>query len=203
MARFPRARNAGASLGSRDDERRGPNSAARHHGLHHLDVDVQRHRLDKEEQRRHLLDISGPQRCGEVEWDRLLQTRWQMELRSRTDDAGICTKRSPSLPLHKSFVQRNIGKSNWGKNSVHHNAEPQTTEKLLRTIIAVDQLSVHGAVAKWCNSKSPSPTSEPPSPTAEPQMEEGAGCEIPPQLVTYKAQNSGQWGWGKLRKMDE
>ena len=61
------------------------------------------------------LDFSWPRRCGKVEWDRLLQTRWQMELRSRIDDDGSCTKRSPSLPMHKSFVQRNIGKSNWSK----------------------------------------------------------------------------------------
>ena len=37
-----------------------------------------------------------------------------------------------------------------GKTTIHHNAEPQTAELLLRTAIAVNQLSIHGAVADWC-----------------------------------------------------
>ena len=39
-------------------------------------------------------------------------------------------------------------------SSIHYNADPKTVELLLKTIIAVNQLSVFGAVAKWCNNNS-------------------------------------------------
>ena len=39
-------------------------------------------------------------------------------------------------------------------SSIHYNAGPKTAELLLKTIIAVNQLSVFGAVAKWCNNNS-------------------------------------------------
>ena len=61
--------------------------------------------------------------------------------------------------------------------STRHNAKPQTAELLLRTIIAVNQLNVHRAVATWCNSQSP------PQP-AEPQVKEEAVREVPRHLAT-------------------
>ena len=36
----------------------------------------------------------------------------------------------------------------------------QTAELLLRTSMAVNQLTMKGAVAKWCNSESPPQTAE-------------------------------------------
>ena len=68
------------------------------------------------------------------------------------------------------------------KSSVHFNAEPQTAELLLRTIIAVNQLSIYGAVETWCNSMIPPQT-------AEPQMEEVAGRDVPPQRMTRLAKH--------------
>ena len=47
---------------------------------------------------------------------------------------------------------RDVLKSRGGEiSSIHCNADPKTVELLLKTIIAVNQLSVFGAVAKWCN----------------------------------------------------
>ena len=50
---------------------------------------------------------------------------------------------------------RDVLKSRGGEiSSIHYNADPKTVELLLKTIIAVNQLSVFGAVAKWCNNNS-------------------------------------------------
>ena len=76
-------------------------------------------------------------------------------------------------PLSRGTLKSRGG----GKYSIHFNAEPQTAELLLRTIIAVNQLCIYGAVAKWCNSKSPPQN-------VEPQSQEDAVREVPPQLVT-------------------
>ena len=37
-----------------------------------------------------------------------------------------------------------------GRISIHYNAEPATAEQLLRIIVSVNQPSVFGAVAEWC-----------------------------------------------------
>ena len=37
-----------------------------------------------------------------------------------------------------------------GKTSIHYNADPLTVELLFRIIISVNQLSLYGAVADWC-----------------------------------------------------
>ena len=50
--------------------------------------------------------------------------------------------RSPSFPCLKSFAQRNTASKDGGKVSVHYNAEPQTSELLLRTIVAANQHSI-------------------------------------------------------------
>ena len=76
-------------------------------------------------------------------------------------------------PLSRGTLKSSGG----GKSSKHYNAEPQTAELQLRSFIAVNQLSIYGAVAKWCNSKSPLQT-------AEFQVEEHRVREVLPQLVT-------------------
>ena len=77
-----------------------------------------------------------------------------------------------------SPLSRGTSKSSGGgKSSKHYNVEPQTAELQLRRFIAVSQLSIYGAVTKWCNSKSPLQT-------AEPQVEEHRVLAVPPQLVT-------------------
>ena len=81
-------------------------------------------------------------------WDPFFQTTGRMEPHSSSDGAGICREPSPSLPWHKFLVQMIIEKQKWWKTSIHDNAEPQTAELLLKTIIAVSQLSVCGALAK-------------------------------------------------------
>ena len=65
--------------------------------------------------------------------------------------------------------------------------------------MAVNQLTMKGAVAKWCNSESPPQT-------AETQMEEGAGRDVPPQFVTRltKHRTPDMWAKGDLmRNRDE
>ena len=57
-------------------------------------------------------------------------------------DAAVRRERSPSFQCLKSFVQRNIASEDGGKLSVHYNAEPQTSELLLKTIVAANQLSI-------------------------------------------------------------
>ena len=37
-----------------------------------------------------------------------------------------------------------------GKTSIHDNCHPATAELLFRIIISVNQLSIYGAVADWC-----------------------------------------------------
>ena len=86
-----------------------------------------------------------------------------------------------------------------GKTSIHYNAEPQTVELQLRTIMPVNQLTVYGAVPKWINDECQSQG-------AEPQVEEGAVHEVPPQLVTRLTKHKSQDKWarrGLVRKRDE
>ena len=66
-------------------------------------------------------------------------------------------------------------------------------------IIAVNQHGIHGAVAKWCNRKSPPPA-------AEPETKEGAVREVSPQLVTRLTANGTLENWALrdlMRKGDE
>ena len=87
-----------------------------------------------------------------------------------------------------SFLSRKTLKNKGGgKTSIQYNAEPQTAELQLRTVIAVNQFSIHGAVTTWCNIRSPPQT-------AEPQEEEGAARDAPPQLITP---NSGNLSTGR------
>ena len=37
-----------------------------------------------------------------------------------------------------------------GKTSIHFNAEPDTAELLLHSVVSVNQFSFYGAVADWC-----------------------------------------------------
>ena len=51
----------------------------------------------------------------------------------------------------KSALFRGALKSKGGgRTSIHHNSDPATAELLPRIILSVNQLSVHGAVADWC-----------------------------------------------------
>ena len=63
-----------------------------------------------------------------------------------------------------------------GKNSIHYNASPETTELQLETIVAVNQFSIQEAVTKWCNSQDLPETVESP--------EEDNSRDVPPELVT-------------------
>ena len=75
-------------------------------------------------------------------------------------------------PLSRGSLKSKGG----GKVSIHFNAEPQTAELLFRTVISDNQLSIHGAVARWCNHQV--------LPAAEPHVEHEAATEVPPELVS-------------------
>ena len=75
-------------------------------------------------------------------------------------------------PLSRASLKSKGG----GKVSIHFNAEPQTAELLFHTVISVNQLSIHGAVARWCNNQV--------LPAAEPHVEHEAATDVPPELVS-------------------
>ena len=74
-------------------------------------------------------------------WEPLLPTRREMERHLRRHDEDVCRERTPSVPSIQVCAE--------GK--IHSNADPITAELLLKTIVAVNQLSMYGAVGKWCN----------------------------------------------------
>ena len=67
-----------------------------------------------------------------------------------------------------------------GKVSIHFNAEPQAAKLLIRTVRAVTQLSVYGAVAHWCNSQQVQATDF----SAEPQA-----ALVPRDLVSHRSED--------------
>ena len=76
---------------------------------------------------------------------RMGQSRW-------IDDHEIRRKRIPSFPSHESSVPRNAQKQRrCGKLSIHFCADGETIETVFRTIISVNQLSIHAAVSDLCD----------------------------------------------------
>ena len=61
------------------------------------------------------------------------------------EESGHLALRGTS-PLSRGALKSKGG----GKTSKHYKADPQTAELLLRTIFAVNQFSIYGAVADWC-----------------------------------------------------
>ena len=49
-----------------------------------------------------------------------------------------------------SALSRGILKQKKGKSTIHFNGDSMNTELLFQTVHSVNQLSVYGAVAKWC-----------------------------------------------------
>ena len=72
------------------------------------------------------------------EWNRVAEL-----MMSHFEESGHPVFRCSSL-LYRGTLKIKVG----GKLSIHYNAEPQTEALLLRTIIAVNQLSVYEEVAK-------------------------------------------------------
>ena len=76
-------------------------------------------------------------------------------------------EQQPSETLTKKFAQSShpvfrctsalsrdpLNSEGGGKYSVRFHAELDTAELSLRTITAVEQLSIHGGVAKWCSNQ--------------------------------------------------
>ena len=121
------------------------------------------------------------------------------ERHSRNDHARLCKERSPSLPLHEPTIQRNFAMSRWWTNFHALQRRISTRESTVGTIIAVNQLSVYGAVENGG-------TARVPPQTAEPRKEGGAGREIPPHFLMClkKRKTTHLWAQGDLlRHRDE
>ena len=56
----------------------------------------------------------------------------------------------PIFRATKSTVQRSTQKKGHGKSLIHHCADLETIETIVRTITSVNQLSLYGAVAEVC-----------------------------------------------------
>ena len=52
--------------------------------------------------------------------------------------------------VFRSIVQRSAQEQRWWKLSIQYCSDPGTIETVLRTIIYVNQLSIHGAVEEMC-----------------------------------------------------
>ena len=66
------------------------------------------------------------------------------------DDDKIRRKRTPSFPCHESTARGTLKSKGGGKLSIHFYADGDTIETVFRTIISVNQLSIHGAVSDLC-----------------------------------------------------
>ena len=75
-----------------------------------------------------------------------------------------------------SLLSRGPLKSNGGgKTSIHFNAEPDTAELLLRSVVSVYQFSFYGAVADWCEELSQRDEDHPSSGTGRRPVAEVTG----------------------------
>ena len=68
------------------------------------------------------------------------------ELRRANDD-NICRKLTPSLPIHKSIIQRSAQEQRVVENC-QYTSVPM--KPVFHTIISVKQLSIYGAVSDLC-----------------------------------------------------
>ena len=69
---------------------------------------------------------------------------------------------------------------------MHSNAEPRTAELLFRAISSGSQLSIHEAVAHWCNNQI--------LPAAEPHADQNAAPEVHPELVSHVTEHKTRCG---------
>ena len=130
-------------------------------------------------------------------WDSLQQTRkWNYAaeiMMLEPAESGHPVLRCTS-PLSRGTLKNRGGE----KSSLYYNADLQAAVLHLRAIMAVNQLSII-AVATMCKSKGLPQT-------AQFQMEEGAGRDVPQQLVTRLTKHRTQDKWARrdmLCKRDE
>ena len=130
------------------------------HRSYHLCVSVQWHRLDKkrkwwnlyfefgksheilEEILAKTLDVLG----------RGLEKKWYATLSYTPEGKWDSGFKGTGHPVLKSIsaLRRGILKKKNGRDTIHFNADASNTELTFRNIHSVSQLSIHGAVANWC-----------------------------------------------------
>ena len=85
------------------------------------------------------------------------------------------------------LFQRTSEKQKWWENIDNHNAEPHTAELLLRIIVSVNQLSVYGAVADWCQdlAQQIKVLSSPSTGTPFANVDNDPASQVPSHQITY------------------
>ena len=96
------------------------------------------------------LDVSGSWIGREVVWEIFL-----FSLKGEWDSIAnkmVQRFKATGDPVFKSIsaLSRGIQKKKKGRGTTHFNGDTTNIELLFQTIHSVNQLSIHGAVANWC-----------------------------------------------------
>ena len=79
-----------------------------------------------------------------------LSTSWFKGQGRRRNDAVISQRAGILYREERDLYPEDLKRKGGGKTSIHDNAEPSTAKLLLLIIVSVNQLSVYGAAADWC-----------------------------------------------------
>ena len=82
------------------------------------------------------------------------QTWWTMGENYWGYDAQLCRKRTSYVLCYQRIRKRRVEKQRKRSRIIHFNGSDDSIELILRTIISVNQLSVHGAAADLCGDQS-------------------------------------------------
>ena len=90
-------------------------------------------------------------------------------------------------PVSKSVssLARGIPRKKDNKDTIHYSADDSNTELLHRTIQSANQLSIYGAVARWCEDFGMKSDEKPPE-----TLEDDILKEVQPQYVTSLANDT-------------
>ena len=81
-------------------------------------------------------------------WEPLSQARWEVERRCTRHCGFFAEKGHPVFRCSIRFLTAMLKSTGGGRLSTHFNADPSFAEFMLKTIVAVNKLSISGAVAK-------------------------------------------------------
>ena len=89
-----------------------------------------------------------------------------------------------------------------GRTSIHHNAESATAELLLRIVVSVNQVSVHGGMADWCQDLAQQIAARSPSSTENPvaNLDNDKASQVPSagRIESHQITNVQCWGPRKI-----
>ena len=103
----------------------------------------------------------------------------EAELYFEDYDARICCEWTPCVQVFNSTITKVCSNVRDVEGFPYRpRRDPSTAELLLKTIVAVNQLSIDGAAAIWCNSNS-----------TEDSFDFNKNCDISPRLTTHFARH--------------